>query len=205
MSGGMGQSLIRAKEVDKNDFNAVFTMQLAVSVVIYVVFFLSSPLIAAYFDNPIYVDLVRVSTLVFLLRPFAFMYNSWLSRQMNFKIRSQVTFLTGIVTGISGIVMAWSGLGVWSLTLSGLLGALFSNLLLGRLLPLRLSVNPDFAVMRKHSAYGFKITINDFLSYLTRESKNLILSKVGGVHFLGLFNKAESLSRTPPCNQCSGH
>ena len=197
MSGGMGQSLIRAKEVDDHDFNAVFTMQLAMSIVIYLSFFLAAPLIAEYFANPIYEDLVRVSTLVFLLKPFAFMYNSWLNREMNFKTRSLVTFATGIVTGISGIVMAWFGMGVWSLTFSGLLGALFSNLLLGRLLPLRLALNPNFTIMRKHSAYGLKITANDFLSYLTRESKNLILSKVGGPHFLGLFNKAESLSRTP--------
>ncbi len=51
--------------------------------------------------------------------------------------------------------------------------------------------------MRKHSAYGFKIVANDFLGYLSRESKNLILSKLAGPAFLGLFNKAESLSRLP--------
>ena len=197
MSGGMGQSLIRAKEVDENDFNAVFTMQLAMSIAIYLGFFLASPWIAAYFGNPLYTDLVRVSTLVFLMKPFAFMYNSWLNREMKFKIRSLVTLVGGIFTGFTSITMAWLGLGVWSLTLAGLFGALFSNLLLGRLLPLRLSLNPDFVIMRKHSSYGFKITANDFLSYLTRESKNFILSKVAGPAFLGLFNKAESLSRTP--------
>lgn len=197
MSGGMGQSLIRAKEADEHDFNAVFTMQLAISTLIYLGFFFSAPLIAVYFNNPLYADLIKVSTLVFLLKPFAFMYNSWLNREMNFKTRSLVAIISGIVSGIASISMAWFGMGVWSLTLSGLLGALFSNLLLGHLLPLRLSLNLDTAVMRKHSAYGLKITTNDFLSYLTRESKNLILSKVAGPAFLGLFNKADSLSRTP--------
>ena len=51
--------------------------------------------------------------------------------------------------------------------------------------------------MRKHSGYGFKITVIDFISYLTRESMNLILSKGAGPAFLGLFRKSDSLSRMP--------
>src|SRR5512137_860402 len=42
-AGGMGQSLIRAKQVDPNDFTAVFTLQLGVGVLVYVAFFLSAP------------------------------------------------------------------------------------------------------------------------------------------------------------------
>ena len=51
--------------------------------------------------------------------------------------------------------------------------------------------------MRKHSAYGFKIVANDFVTYLRSESKSLLLSKLAGPAFLGLFNKAESMSRLP--------
>jgi teichuronic acid exporter len=196
-SGGMGQSLVRAKEADDNDFTAVFTMQLAMGVAIYLGFFLTAPWIGDFFDNPLYADLIRVSTVVFLIRPFAFMYTSWLNRQMDFKQRSVIDVASGLLSGVSGCLMAWYGMGVWSLTLSGLVGALGKNILLARITPLRLRLNLDLATMRKHSGYGFKITVNDFLSYLTMESKNLILSKLSGAAFLGLFNKAESLSRIP--------
>ena len=196
-SGGMGQSLIRAKEADENDFNAVFTMQLGLGILVYLAFYFSAPWIASFFDTPLYADLIRVSTLVFLMRPFAFMRRSWLNREMDFKMRSMIELVAAILTGIASVLMAWAGMGVWSLTLSGLLGALITNILLARLTPLRLRINLDFGIMRRHSAYGFKITANDFLSYLTREGKNLILSKLAGPAFLGLFNKAESLSRIP--------
>jgi len=196
-SGGMGQSLIRAKEADANDFNAVFTMQLGLGVLIYLIFFFTAPWIAAYFDTPLYADLIRVSTVVFLMRPFAFMRRSWLNREMDFKKRSLSELVATILTGIASVLMARAGMGVWSLTLSGLLGALSTNIMLARLTPLKLRLNFDLDIMRKHSAYGFKITTNDFLSYLTREGKNLILSKLAGPVFLGLFNKGESLSRIP--------
>jgi len=196
-SGGMGQSLIRAKKADTNDFTAVFTLQLAMGVVVYLLFFITAPWIAQYFDNPLYTDLLRVSALSFLLRPFLTMRNSWLNREMKFKSRSIVDVTSGLVTGVTGTLMAWAGMGVWSLILSGLLAGLFKNIWLARLTPLKLRLNLDISTMRKHSAYGFKVVANDFVSHMRSEIKNLILSKLAGPAFLGLFNKAESLSRLP--------
>lgn len=196
-SGGMGQSLIRAKTADEKDFTAVFTLQLAMGIAVYLLFFIAAPWIAHYFDNPLYTDLIRISALSFLLRPFLVMRNAWLNREMQFKSRSIVDVAGGFVTGLSGTLMAWAGLGVWSLTLSGLLAALFKNVWLAQLTPLKLRLNPNLSIMRKHSAYGFKIVANDFVTYLRSESKSLLLSKLAGPAFLGLFNKAESMSRLP--------
>jgi teichuronic acid exporter len=197
MSGGMGQSLIRAKDADENDFNAVFTMQLVVGSMIYLGFFFAAPLIGEYFNKPLYTDLTRVSALSFLMRPFTYMLNAWLNREMEFKKRSITGLISGAITGTTSVLMAWSGMGVWSLILSGLLGALCTNIMLAMITPLKLRLSFNTEIMRKHSLYGFKITTNDFLSYLTAESKSLILSKLAGPAFLGLFNKAESLSRLP--------
>jgi teichuronic acid exporter len=197
MSGGMGQSLIRAKEANEEDFNAVFTLQLGMSSVIYLGFFFSASVIAEFFGNPLYKDLILVSALTFFLRPFALMRNAWLNREMDFKKRAITGVISSVIIGVSSVLMAWHGMGVWSLILSGLLGALSANIMLAIITPLKLRLNFDVAVMRRHSTYGFKITINDFLSYLTRESKNLILSKLAGPGFVGIFNKSESLGRLP--------
>ena len=64
-SGGMGQSLIRAKEANTDDFNAVFTLQLLLGVLIYLGFFVSASWLAAFLDNPLYAELLRVSAISF--------------------------------------------------------------------------------------------------------------------------------------------
>lgn len=196
-SGGMGQALIRAKTADEDDFTAVFTLQLALGVLVYLGFFFAAPFIARFFEQPLYTDLIRVSALSFLLRPFVAMRGSWLNREMQFKRRSVVDVATGTITGLASSLMAWAGMGVWSLTLSGLLAAMVKSFWLSRLTPLKLRINVDVARMRRHGAYGFMITANDFLTYLRSESKNLILSKLAGPAFLGLYGKAESMSRLP--------
>lgn len=196
-SGGMGQSLIRAKEADEGDFTAVFTLQAALGVLVYAGFFVAAPWIADYFADPLYSDLVRVSALTFLMRPFAYIRTAWLNREMEFKRRSIIEVVVSALTGLTSIAMAWFGMGVWSLTLAGLVGAFIKNILLARITSLYLRVNLDLAVIRRHATFGFKITVNDFLSYLTREFKNLIISKLAGPAFLGLYNKADSLARIP--------
>jgi len=196
-SGGMGQSLIRAKEASGDDFNTVFTMQMGLGILIYAGFFLSAPWLAEYLHNTLYADLVKVSALNFLLRPFAFIRSSWLTREMQFKRRALVALAGGAVTGVSGVSMAAAGLGVWSLILSGLIGAVISNLLYSFVTPLHLRLHFDRGAVRRHSSYGAKITTNEFLDYLKEQSVNLILSKMAGPSFVGLFNKAESLARLP--------
>ena len=196
-SGGMGQALIRAKHVDKNDFNAVFTLQLVLAIPVYLGFFFVAPWVAQFFENPLYEDLMRVSTLIFLIRPFAYMYTSWLNREMDFKKRSIIGIITGVISGVSGVLLAWFGMGVWSLTFSGLIGGACSNIMLSRATPLKLRLNFDFAIMRKHGSFGFKVVATDFFGHVKNESLKLVLSKMAGPAFLGLFNKADSLHRLP--------
>jgi teichuronic acid exporter len=196
-TGGMGQSLIRAKEATEDDFAAVFTLQLALGIVVYSGFFVCAPWLARYLENPRYEDLLRVSALSFILRPFTFVRIAWLNRAMNFRKRATVDLTAGALTGVSSILLAAIGLGVWSLTLSGLFGALVSSVLYFFATPLRVRLRFDTAIARRHTGYGFKITANDFLDYLRDESVNLMLSKMAGPAVLGLFNKASSLARMP--------
>lgn len=197
VAGGMGQSLIRAKHADAGDFTAVFTLQLGVGVLVYLAFFLCAPLIARFFNEPLYADLIRVSALSFLMRPLLTMRNAWLNREMQFRSRTLIDVATGFVGGATAVTLALAGLGVWSLTLAGLFGAMFNIVWLARLTPLRLHLNLDRSIMRKHAGFGAKIVGADFVNYVRGQSLILIMSKLAGPAMLGLFNKAESLSRLP--------
>ena len=196
-SGGMGQSLIRAKRAEARDFDIVFTIQLALGVLICGGIFVVAPWFARFFDNPLYVELLAISALNFLLRPFALIRSAWLNREMNFKGAAAANLTTSVVSGTASVSMALAGMGVWSLSLGGLIAALTINLMLYRLTPLRLKLRFDAQVARQHSAFGFNMTVIDLLSHIRTESISLILSKLAGPAFLGLFNKAESLARMP--------
>ena len=196
-SGGMGQALVRAKEATVSEFHVVFTVQFLVGIIIFATFWVFAPLVAKYFGNPLYSDLLRVSATSFVLRPFASVRIAWLNRDMDFKKRARIDLFAGLVGLTSSVIMAAAGMGVWSLAISGLVGALVTNILLSYVTPIQPRLRFNLGDARKLGAYGFKTTMNDFMGYLNQQAINLILSKMGGPAFLGLFNKAESLGRMP--------
>jgi len=196
-SGGMGQALIRAKEVSNIDFQVIFTIQLAIGTAIYTAFFLVAPWFSGWFNDPLYQDLLRVSAISFLLRPFIQLHTIWLQREMQFKQMATRTLIGSMVGGGSSILMAATGFGVWSLILGGLLGNLLTIPLLFRLTPQKPRLNFRLDIARRHSGFGFKLTVNDLISYLRRQTSNFIISRLAGPSMVGLFNKGDSLAKLP--------
>lgn len=196
-SGGMGEALVQAKEANERDFDAVFTVQLLIGLAIYAGFFLAAPFIAAAFENPLYRDLVRVSAVSFLLRPFLNTRANWLHREMQFKAKSLIALAASVFTGLASIGMALAGMGVWSLVISGILGALVSIVLLDRATQRRPRLILNMSTTRKFGAYGLKVSLNDLASYAKKQASNAIISRAAGPSMVGLYNKGESLAWLP--------
>lgn len=194
---GMGQALIRAKEATKVDHDVVFTLQLIIGVLLFFVFFFSAPAFARWYNNPIYEDLMRISSITFLTRPFVSLPQSILSRAMLFKQLSFVS-LTALVTSSSiSIFLAYSGHGVWSLVIGGLFGAFVRIILMTHLVDWRPGFSLEWKRGRDLARYGSLVAIGDFIVYLRSQAGNFILSHTLGSHSLGLFNKANSLATMP--------
>lgn len=196
-SGGMGQALVQAKVANQHDYNVVFTAQLAINLVVYAAFFFLSPFIADWFGDTLYKDLVRMSALSFLMRPLIATRSNWLHREMRFRERSIAGLSSSIFGGIISIAMAWAGLGVLSLILSGLAGSLLNVILLSRLTPQQPALVIDMATMKRFGSYGLKVSLNDIMGYATRQVSNMMISRMIGPSAVGLFNKGESLAWLP--------
>ncbi len=196
-SGGMGEALVRAKTVGEHDFHVVFTMQLFFGTVIYALFFFIAPWFAEWFHDPLYQDLLRISALTFLTRPFANIHNIWLRREMNFKHISLIGFAVLVFSSCASVAMAFAGMGVWSLTLGGLSGVVLNIWLLSRCTPLRPRFAFDREAARTHGTYGIKTSANDIVNYFRGQVSNLIISRMIGPTSVGIYNKAESLGNMP--------
>lgn len=196
-SGGMGQALVRAKEASEKDFQVVFSVQLGIGVMIYAAFFAIAPWFPDWFGEQLYKDLLRISAISFLMRPFLNLHNIWLQREMRFKETSIIGFAANLASGVTSIAMAIGGFGVWSLVLGGLIGSAVSYLLVFRLTPMHSRLRFDRHVARQHSGFGFRIILNDFISYLRGQTSNFIITKLAGAAMVGVFNKGDSLAKLP--------
>lgn len=195
--GGMGQALIRSKEATDRDFNVVFTLQFAICILIYAFFYTIAPYFARWYDEPIYETLLRLTALNFLLRPLVGTHGIWLSRNMRFKVRAIVGFVSGLITSVASVYMAWIGMGVWSLAISGILGALCNWAMLSYQTPLRVGFAFDRESAGRLGGTGVKFSLLDIVSYLRGQVNNFVIGRMADPAAVGLFNKAESLAKLP--------
>ena len=197
-SGGIGQALIRSKTADIRDFQVVFTMQLVICIFIYIFFLIVSPWIADFFNEPLYIDLIRVSALSFILRPFNSVARVSLQREMNFKPIAITSVTSMLISNTATVGMALNGIGVWSLVIGGLLGSFLSVIaLLFVTGTANIRIRFDLKVAKQHGSFGIKYTINEIISYFRHQTANIFISRFMGTSSLGLFNKANSLAKMP--------
>jgi len=195
--GGMGQALIQAKNVTTKHFRVVFTLQFAICSLIYCFFYNIAPYFSVWFNNPIYTNLLRISALTFLIRPFASVAKSKLHREMNFKIISLVSFVGLIIGSGTSIILAINNYGVWSLVLGGIIGPIFTSLLYITYSKCYPGFEFDSVIAKKLGGYGFQASVNNIIGYLKTQIPNFLIGKFLGPSTVGLFNKGSSLSEIP--------
>jgi len=195
--GGMGQALVRTKEATKQDYDIVFTLQLIIGSLIYAGFFFAAPWFAKWYDTPLYTDLLRVSALSFIFRPFVNLPASMLYRHMRYKAQTVVGITSLLVSSSTSILMAWLGYGVWSLIWGGIAGSLYNAAVLIPLARWRPGFSIDFRRGSDIARYGLLVSANDIVDYLRGQVSIFILSRTLGPASVGLFNKGRSLAMMP--------
>lgn len=195
--GGMGEALVQAREVNSQHYRVVFTIQLAIGVLIYAFFYYFAPWFSRWYDNSIYIELMRVAAISFILRPFANIPSSMLRREMRFNSVAKITIVTMLIAGIASILMALGGMGVWSLVLGGLVGSVVSIMMLSWAAGWLPGLAFDWPIANRLGKYGFKVTANEIIIFIREQTSNFLISRILGAAMVGLYNKADSLGKLP--------
>jgi teichuronic acid exporter len=197
VGGGTGQALVRAKHAGKRHFNVVFTLQLLIGSVVYLIFVAIAPFFASFFGQPIFQALLLVSGLNFFLRPFVSLPSASLKRDMRFRPLAIISLLTLIAGSSLSIALAMRGYGAWSLVIGGLFGSLLNAIMLNLHVRRSYSLTWDRAIIREMGTYGAKVATNSLIEHFRGQSLILILSKFSGPADVGLYNRASSLAAMP--------
>ena len=115
VDSGFSNALIRKKEVTDEDYNTMFTTNMAISIVLYVLLFISAPLVSDFFLRIELTALVRVTGLILFFNALSITQVTILTKNIDFKTKTKASLVSAIISGVIGIAMAFMGYGVWSL------------------------------------------------------------------------------------------
>lgn len=115
VDSGFSNALIRKKDVTDEDYNTMFTTNMAISIVLYVLLFISSPFVSDFFHRVELIALVRVTGLILFFNALSITQVTILTKNIDFKTKTKASLVSAIISGVIGIAMAFMGYGVWSL------------------------------------------------------------------------------------------
>lgn len=195
IEGGLTNAIIRKKTPTRDDFNTLFFLNLVLSLFLYLVIFLCSPLIARFFDREELVALTRVSSLSMIIGALAIVQQTRLTKRIDFKTQTKITIIASVVSGIVGIGMALLGFGVWALVSQMLSSQLLRTVLLwvyNHWIPqLRFSV----ASFNEMFGFGWKLLVSQLLNTLWTELYQVVVGKFYSSATLGQYTRAKGFSQ----------
>lgn len=193
IDGGFSTALIRKKRVDNEDYTCVLCISLFISTILYIILFFCAPYVAAYYQEPQLISILRVIGCIFFIQAFSCVRNAILNRNMQFRLLFFCNLIGTIVSGIIGIIAAWMKLGVWALVLQRILQLFFSNLLM--FIFIRWKPCFKFSLNRLKEILGFSsgVVVSSFLNYFSGSIYSLIIGKKYSVDSLGYYDKGSQL------------
>ena len=194
VDSGLSASLIRTKNADNEDYATVFYLNLALSLVVYGIFYLTAPLIAAFFEQELLELIVRVYCLTFIISAFSAVQLALLNKRMKFKQVMKCKVPGTILGVVVGIGMGYSGFGVWSIVGMFMITQLGTSLMLW----LTSSWSPGWVFSRKklkyHYNFGYKLMLSGFIDTFYKNVYKLIIGKFFAVQELGYYERAHSFN-----------
>jgi O-antigen/teichoic acid export membrane protein len=200
MDSGMTQSLIRTSDPTIEDYSTVFYFNMAVSVLAYLTVFFAAPYIAVFFEQPVLKNLVRVYCLSFIITATYAVQQAMLTKNMDFKTQMIIAIPSLVISGILGVILAYSGLGVWSLAYMSLCQTLLISIQHWWHTKWSPSLTFNKGKFIEHFHFGYKLMFSGLLDTLFNNSYQIVIGRFFSAAQVGFYTRADQLKQLPVTN-----
>jgi len=195
VQSGLNTALIQKRDSDDIDFSSVFYLSTFLAAVLYMLLFIFSPFIADYYSSPQLTNVLRVLAITLFFGAFNSIQNAYVARNMMFKLLFFSTLGSIIISGIVGIIAAYSGLGVWSLVLQQITQKLSVSIILWFTVKWRPQLKFSLSRVKVLFSFGWKLLASSLLNNLYIDIRMLIVGRLYASSMLGFYNRGEQFPK----------
>lgn len=187
---GLVPALINIKSPSHKDYNAVFWMNLSISMGLYVILFLSAPLIAAFFHQPCLVSVSRYMFLGLPLQALSIASGAYMLKNMMNREIAIIAIVSLSLSGAIGILMAYQGFSYWSLIAQQLVNV--TCITLGRFyyVPWMPSLHIDLTPVKQMLGFSIKLMITSIVNALNFHVLTFIFGRFLPIQVVGYYAQA---------------
>ena len=195
VNGGFTTALMRKKDVTEDDYNTAFIVNLALSLLLYVIVYASSPFIADFFKREELISLTRVASLGMIAGALSLVPQTRLTKRIDFKAQTKITLIASVTSGVLGIAMALLGFGVWSLVAQTLSNQVLRTILLWAIDRWTPKFRFSKASFQELFGFGWKMMLSGLLDTVWKELYQVVIGKFYSPATLGQYTRGKQFSQ----------
>lgn len=197
---GFSQALIRKKSCSQADYSTVFYFNLGASILFYLILFFFAGPISRFYKEPQLQLIIRFVGLGLIINAFSIVQRTRLTQRIDFKLQTKITVIASIFSGITGILLAFNGYGVWSLVIKGLTGFILTSFLLWSWNKWKPDLVFSFSSFREMFRFGYRLLVSGLIDTAYRNIYLLVIGRYFSATELGFYSKASQFSSLPSNN-----
>lgn len=191
----IGYAIIQKEDLKASYLNTAFISSVVGGTILAALLFFSADWIAKSFAEPRLLYPLKALCLLVLFDAFATIPMGILRREFQFKSLAVRTFIANVISGVVGITMAYSGMGIWSLVgqqVTASFGSLVVLWLFSKWRPRLQWSNSEF---RSLCTFGLPMVGNALFMVVVNRMDVLLLSASAGAAVTGLYSLSKRIVR----------
>ena len=187
---GFGVALINIKNITHNDYNSVFWFNVGMSLLLYLILFLSAPMISAFFHQPCLTSLSRFVFLAFVIASLGISPNAMLVRDLKMKEKAITSLSALVISGTVAVIMAMNGFSYWSLATQQIVYNVV--IVIGRYYYTRWcpTFKVDFTPVKQMFSFSYKVLITAVLTTINNNVLTVIFGRLFPAQAVGNYTQA---------------
>ena len=194
VQSGLGQALIRSKEVSEQDLSTIFYSNIGIALLVYAGIYSIAPWLSAFYSQPILQDMLIVLGLVVLVSALKIVPTAILSRGMQFKSQMVATTTGVVISGITAVFLAWRGAGVWSLVAQSIVSTTVTAFILWYMSGWKPKLIFSINSFKRLFGFGINLLAIGSIRILVENSYVMVIGKVFSAEITGLYFLATKIS-----------
>jgi O-antigen/teichoic acid export membrane protein len=195
-SFGVDAALIQKKEDE--DFetakHTAFWIIQATGLVIFLLFQIAAPFVAAGLRNPDLVVILRVLGAIFIINNFGRISTSLLTKKMRFAMVSVIELISSVANILVSIALAYAWKSVWSLVVAYLVKMVITGVMSVMYEPYRAKFVFDRKLAKEMMHFGKFMVGGTIVAYVTNNLEQIIIARYLGAVLLGYFVLARNIT-----------
>lgn len=197
IDSGFSSALIRTKSPTEKDYSTVFYFNLAISVVVYGILFFAAPWIASFFKIPILCPILRVQAVTLIVNAIMAVQVSMLNIKLDFRSLAKRRVAATMISGVCGVIFAYTGFGIWSLVYQQLIAAAINLIFICyicRWIPRAGFSKESF---KRLGSFGSRLLAAGLLHTFYRNLTTFAIGKFYTAQDLGFYSRGASIADLP--------